>query len=137
MAAVLERIRIDQPHGPYQLAVGMETLAYQPDRYRVQFEGDFADAAADLARQRGRVDLITLDSVGGAPVRNLESYGRFDVTTMLLVHFTAVGFNADSSRAVVFASLQCGLQCGSIAVAVLRRAPEGWLVANYRELMRR
>jgi hypothetical protein len=136
MAALIARVRADAPFGPLPLAVGPVSINYQPAIFRAHFAGDFVGAAADLDQKRGVQDSIRPDSIADAPVRKEATRDSFDVTTMLLVRFTPIGFDKDSTHAVLFLTLDCGPHCGSAVAAALRRRRDGWAVAEFFDFAR-
>ena len=136
MATVIARVRADAPFGPLPLAVGPIYINYQPSIFRAHFGGEFVAAAANLDQKRGIQGPIDPDTIAGAPVRKEATRDSFDVTTMLLVRFTPIGFDADSTHAVVFVTLDCGPQCGGAAAAALRRRHDGWTVEQYVDFPR-
>jgi len=135
MTAVVERVRRRPPERGYPLAVAPATLSYEEDRYPLDLRSEFTAAVADLASQRGRVDPVGPAPVGGVAVRNAGVFDRYDTAQYLLLRFSPVGFNADSTRAALVLVTDCGPGCGSrLGVGLRRAANRGWRVAQVTRL---
>ncbi len=138
MAEIIREIRREAPHGPWQLSIGPTSLYYPAGLFSVAPGSEFSEATSDLERMHGTVEPLGLDSILDVPVRTDSSLVTFDVTETLLIRFSPIGFNHDTTRAVAVVSLDCGEGCGSLAVTGLRRGGQrAWSVAFYRELSRR
>jgi len=135
MAGVVERVRARRPHGRFPLAVAPATVNYLPDRYPVVLRSEFDAAVEDLGRKTGRLDAIGPAYIAGAAVRRVAIFDPYDVAQYLLVRFSPIGFNPDSTRAALVVVLDCGPGCGSQAGVGLRRTRNGrWRVAEYRAI---
>ena len=135
MTAVAERVRRRPPERGYPLAVAPLTLNYEADRYPLDLRGEFAAAVADLTAKRDRLDQVGPAPLAGIPVRNAGVFDPYDTAQYLLLRFSPVGFNADSTRAALLVVTDCGPGCGSrLGVGLRRVANGGWRVAQVRTL---
>lgn len=107
----------------------------RPLRLELRVSQEFEAAYQSLRAQLSRTpDPIPAEAIAGVPVRHDGTFDAFDATVRTLVRFSPIGFDQDSSRAVVLVQQDCGVGCGSLAVATLRRSGGRWAVTAYHRI---